>query len=74
MAPVTPYSKNLGDRDPVAAMREAVTHIQRLTEQWTPEYFERTYAPGKWTARQILTHLAQTELAHALHELHNVGG
>ena len=28
-----------------------------------PPQFERTYAPGKWTARQILIHLAQTELA-----------
>ena len=30
---------------------------------WTPAQFDRTYAPGKWNARQILTHLAQTELA-----------
>jgi hypothetical protein len=26
-------------------------------------HFERSYAPGKWAARQILTHLAQSELA-----------
>ena len=25
--------------------------------------FDRPYAPGKWTARQVLIHLAQTELA-----------
>ena len=25
--------------------------------------FERSYAPGKWSARQILMHLAQSELA-----------
>jgi hypothetical protein len=25
--------------------------------------FERSYAPGKWDARQILIHLAQSELA-----------
>ena len=30
---------------------------------WSPADFERSYAPGKWSARQILTHLAQTELA-----------
>ncbi len=29
---------------------------------WTPEQFERPYAPGKWTARQVLIHLAQAEL------------
>ena len=30
---------------------------------WTPAQFERSYAPGKWSARRILIHLTQTELA-----------
>jgi hypothetical protein len=34
-----------------------------LVEPWSAETFERSYAPGKWSARQILVHLAQTELA-----------
>ena len=34
-----------------------------MTSGWTDDRFERSYAPGKWSARQILTHLAQTELA-----------
>lgn len=63
MAPQTPYTKDLGDREPVAAMRDAVGRIHSLVATWTPAQFERSYAPGKWTARQILTHLAQTELA-----------
>lgn len=63
MAPQTPYTKDLGDREPVAAMRDTVGRIQAIVAGWTPAQFERTYAPGKWTARQILTHLAQTELA-----------
>jgi hypothetical protein len=61
--PVTPYSADLAGRDPVAAMREAAERVRRLTESWADEVFERSYAPGKWTARQILLHLAQTELA-----------
>jgi hypothetical protein len=36
--------------------------IRELTRNWTPAHFERSYAPGKWTARQILIHLAQTEI------------
>jgi hypothetical protein len=63
MIPQTPYTKDLGDRDPIAAMREGASRIAALASAWTPAQFERTYAPGKWTARQILTHLAQTELA-----------
>jgi len=63
MAPQTPYTTDLGDRDPIAALREATGRIQLLSAGWTPAQFERTYAPGKWTARQILIHLAQSELA-----------
>lgn len=44
-------------------MRDSVSRIEQLTAGWTPAQFERTYAPGKWTARQILVHLAQSELA-----------
>ena len=63
MTPSTPYSKYLGDREPVAAMRDTASRIEQLTAGWAPDRFERTYAPGKWTARQILIHLAQSELA-----------
>src|SRR5215831_11221643 len=61
--PQTPYSADLGDRDPIAEMAQAATRIGALVANWTPSQFERTYAPGKWTARQILIHLAQSELA-----------
>jgi len=63
MAPQTPYTKDLGDREPLAAISESAARCQRLMAQWTPQQFERPYAPGKWTARQILIHLAQSELA-----------
>ena len=62
-APVTPYTPDLGDRDPLAAIRDTVDRVRALTSGWTDDQFERSYAPGKWSARQILTHLAQTELA-----------
>ena len=58
-----PYAAALGDREPIAAMRESAARFRSLLDGWTPEQFERTYATGKWTARQILIHLAQTELA-----------
>src|SRR6266516_4411530 len=63
MAPTTPYTNDLGGREPLASMRETVHRIRALAHQWSPAQFERRYAPGKWTARQILIHLAQTELA-----------
>ena len=66
MAPVTPYSKYLGDREPIAALREASSRIDALISGWLPPDFERSYEPGKWSARQILTHLAHVELATAM--------
>jgi hypothetical protein len=63
MAPQTPYANDLGDREPLAALRETTGRLHSLAGGWTPAQFERTYAPGKWTARQILIHLAQMELA-----------
>ena len=34
-----------------------------MVGDWLPDQFERSYAPGKWSARLILTHLAQSEIA-----------
>ncbi len=44
-------------------MRESSARYRAIAGGWSPAQFERTYAPGKWTARQVLIHLAQTELA-----------
>src|SRR5881275_2254529 len=63
MAPITPYTADLADREPIAAMRDTTARIRAVVGDWRPDQFERTYAPGKWTARQILTHLAQSEIA-----------
>ncbi len=63
MAPTTPYTADLDGRDPLAAMRDSLARIRALTSGWTPADFERSYASGKWSARQILTHLAQSEIA-----------
>ena len=60
---MTPYTSALDGRDPVASIPDTIARIESLAAAWMPVDFERSYAPGKWSARQILTHLAQTELA-----------
>jgi hypothetical protein len=62
-APTTPYTKYLGERDPLAAMRDTLDRVAAVLDGWPANRFERSYAPGKWNARQILTHLAQVEMA-----------
>ena len=66
MTPTTPYSRDLGDRDPLDAIRRTQDDMQAIVRAWSPAEYERSYEAGKWTARQILTHLA--------HQLHARGG
>ena len=63
MPPTTPYTADLAGREPLSAMRDTAARIRALVREWRPDQFERSYAPGKWDARQILTHLAQSEIA-----------
>ena len=58
-----PYAADLGDREPLAALADTPGRIREVVKDWSNEKFERSYAEGKWSARQVLLHLAQTELA-----------
>ena len=62
MAPTTPYTEDLAGRDPIDAFRDTLARFRALVGAWSPSDFDRGYAPGKWSARQILVHLAQIEL------------
>jgi DinB superfamily len=63
MTTPNPYAADLGTRDAFDALADTPGRIRSLVEGWSDDRFERTYAPGKWSARQVLIHLAQTELA-----------
>ena len=63
MPPTTPYTDDLDGREPIGAMRDTTARIRAIAGDWHPQQFERSYANGKWSARQILTHLAQSEVA-----------
>ena len=58
-----PYAADLGNRDALDALGETPGRIRAAVDAWTTEQFERSYAPGKWSARKVLIHLAQTEIA-----------
>jgi hypothetical protein len=63
MPPATPYTADLDNREPLSAMRDSAARIRAIVGGWRPDQFDRSYAPSKWDARQILTHLAQSEIA-----------
>ena len=57
-----PYGKYVEGMDLLASLEETSTRLEALVRGWTPEMFERSYAPGKWSARQLLTHLVHAEV------------
>ncbi len=63
MTTPNPYAADLGSRDPLEALADTPHRLKELVERWGDAHFERSYAPGKWTARQVILHLAHTELA-----------
>lgn len=58
-----PYAHFLGSRDPLEVLAETQRSIPALAQKLGPEGMKRTYAPGKWTAAQVLAHLADCEVA-----------
>ncbi len=63
MVSTNPYSTDLADRDAITVLAETPAHLAKLFDGWTPAEFERSYAPGKWPARQLLVHLLHVEMA-----------
>jgi len=60
---VNPYRKNLGDRDPQEVISQTAGRLHDLVQHLGPAGLERSYAPGKWSVRQVLCHLADCEIA-----------
>jgi hypothetical protein len=58
-----PYAQFLGERDPLAVLAETQSRILAIAEELGPAGMARSYTPGKWTAGQILAHLADCEMA-----------
>src|SRR5689334_21487963 len=52
----------LGDRDPLAIAAELMPWLERRTAGVPDEVIRRPEAPGKWSAVEIIQHLADTEL------------
>ncbi len=62
---VNPYGKYVEGVDVIASLEATPRRIAALVRNWPRERDERSHAPGKWTARQVLAHLAQLEMVFA---------
>jgi hypothetical protein len=56
-----PYGEDLGGIDVFQALRDTPVTIVRIVDGLGSAGLQRSLAPGKWTAAEILVHLAQVE-------------
>ena len=59
---MNPYAAQLGNRDPIEVVAATSAQLKKLFETLGPAGMKESLAPGKWSARQILCHLADCEL------------
>jgi hypothetical protein len=62
---MNPYASILGDHDPLAVLADTPTCLRDWFETFGERGAALSLAPGKWSAREILCHLADTELVFA---------
>lgn len=56
---------NLGTLDPVDVLESTISRLETLTVALEKKGLQRKPAPDKWTAAQILAHLAEAEIVWA---------
>jgi hypothetical protein len=63
MSQTNPYEKHLAAQDPLPVLRSTAQRIGELTDQIGLERANAAPAAGKWSAREIVCHLADCEMA-----------
>ena len=59
---MTPYSDYVKGREPLDVLRETLAGYREVFARNTAEQWAAPWAPGKWTAHQIVVHVTQWEL------------
>ena len=62
---MNPYASFLGDRNPLEVVEQTPRTLSALAMKLDAGSMEWRPAPGKWNAREILCHLADSEIAFA---------
>jgi hypothetical protein len=62
---MNPYASFLGDKNPSDVIATTAEKLTGILGRLTPEQVNRTPAPGKWSIREILCHLADCEMVFA---------
>lgn len=62
---LNPYASFLGKRNPLEVIAETPKKLESLLATLGPERTNQSPAPGKWSAREIVCHLADCETVFA---------
>ncbi len=62
---MNPYASHLGNRDPLPVIAATPERLSVLLHTLGPGDSERELTAGKWNVREIVCHLADTEVAFA---------
>lgn len=57
------YGELVGSEDPLLVLASTPQRIADLVRGWDASRWSRSYAPGKWTAADLMLHLAHDEIA-----------
>jgi uncharacterized damage-inducible protein DinB len=60
---LVPYAETLGGRDPQAVIAETPVRWARVLEDIVAAQADVPTAPGKWSVREIVAHMADCEIA-----------
>ena len=65
MSTANPYEKFLGGNDARQAIAKTPARLAELVKKLGASGAERSHAPGKWSVRQVVCHLADAEISFA---------
>jgi DinB superfamily len=78
MSQVNPYERFLGGQEPLRVLATTARHLEKILDELGTERANLAPVPGKWSAREIVCHLADCEtmfgvrLRQTLSEDHHV--
>jgi DinB superfamily len=63
---MNPYASHLGNQDPIRVLESTASRLTELSQSLGQARMNQAPAPGKWSAREIITHLADCEIAFGI--------
>ena len=72
--PANPYAPQLANRNPNDVIASTPTRLEKLLHEMGAQCANQPWAPGKWSPRQIVCHLADCELVFAFRRRQGLAG